>query len=91
MEEALEFIRKWWPDAADKVISAIKAEKPFDGTHDEFLSYCTACGGDWGQMLLTGIKALWPKVYDAIPEHMGVMAFPCLCDTLSLLGVHWVD
>lgn len=88
MDEALDFIRKWWPEAAERVISACAAEKPFNGTQSEFLSHCTACGGNWGGMLLTGIKALFPRVYDAIPDNMGSQAFGCLCDTLVLLGVH---
>lgn len=90
-DEALDFIRKWWPNDAEKVISACAAEQSFNGTQDEFLRHCTACGGNWGGMLLTGVRALWPKVYEAIPEHMGVMAFECLCNTLVLLGVHGVD
>ena len=90
-EEALAFVRQWWPDDAEKVISACDAEQPFDGTQDDFLSHCTACGGNWGGMLLTGIKALWPKVYEAIPDNMGTMAFGCLCNTLVLLGVRGVD
>ena len=86
-EEALEFIRQWWPDTADSVISACSAEQPFGGTTDDFLSHCIACGGDWGALLLSGIKALWPKVWDAIPGNMGVMGFGCICHTLVLLGV----
>ena len=91
MDEAMEFIRKWWPEDAENVISACANEQPFNGTQDEFLNHCTACGGNWGGMLLTGIKELWPKVYEAIPNNMGTMAFGCLCDTLVLLGVRCTD
>lgn len=53
----------------------------------DFMKLCTACGGDWGQMLLTGIKALWPEVYDAIPDDMGVNAFVAILNVLVLCGV----
>lgn len=53
----------------------------------EFLKHCTACGGDWGQMLLTGIRALSKEVYDAIPNDMGVQPFITLCQVLILMGI----
>jgi len=37
-------------------------------TFETFLSNCTACGGNWTQMFLTGIKACWPSIYDAMPD-----------------------
>ena len=46
-----------------------------------------ACGGDWGAMLLTGIKRLFPQVWDAIPNEMGVYAFIVLLNVLILRGV----
>lgn len=41
------------------------AERKVDMTQEEFLQKCTACGGDWGAMLLTGIKAVFPEYYDS--------------------------
>ena len=38
-------------------------------------------------MLLTGIRELWPAVYDAIPDDMGCFAFECIADILILCGV----
>lgn len=38
-------------------------------------------------MILTGIKALYPEVWNAIPEKMGSQAFACLCYVLQLLDV----
>lgn len=53
----------------------------------DFLSYCSPCGGDWGQMVLTGIKELYPTIYNMIPEDMGVFAFDCLVELLNILNI----
>ena len=53
----------------------------------DFLNECSCCGGNWGGMLLTGIHELYPEVWDAIPDKMGVFAFRDICATLILLGV----
>ena len=76
-----------WGETGKAVIVACPHEKPFNDTFKNFLSHCTACGGNWGGMILTGIKELYPKVYDAIPDDMGLYAFKCICSTLLLLGV----
>ena len=55
---------------------------------DEFLSFCTPCGGDWGAMLLTGIKELYPTIWELIPDNMGIFAFAVLSDLLELLGYY---
>ena len=33
----------------------------------DFLSGCTACGGAWTAMLFTGMRRLFPEVYDEVP------------------------
>lgn len=76
-----------WGERGKEVISACYYENPFNGNFDKFLDNCTACGGNLGGMILTGIQKLYPKVYDLIPEDMGVFAFGCLCSVLVLLGV----
>lgn len=53
----------------------------------EFLDHCVACGGNWGGMLLTGIKELFPTVWELIPEDMGRQSYSCLCCVLMLCGV----
>lgn len=53
----------------------------------EFLNNCVCCGGNWGGMLLSGIGKLYPDVWNAIPDDMGVDAFFTICYTLQLLGV----
>jgi hypothetical protein len=40
-------------------------------------------------MLLTGIKRLYPKVWDAIPEDMGHNAWSCIIATLNLLKINF--
>lgn len=38
-------------------------------TFDEFLERCTLCGGNWTAMLMTGIQAVAPKVYEEMPDR----------------------
>lgn len=38
-------------------------------TLKEFLNNCTACGGNWTQMIMTGIKAVAPTVYEEMPDR----------------------
>lgn len=56
-------------------------------TYDEFMKHCTACGGNWGGMLLTGIKELYPIVWKMIPDDMGIFAWTAICDTLAVLNI----
>lgn len=37
-------------------------------TFNEFMSKCTACGGNWTAMILSGIKAVAPAVYAEMPD-----------------------
>lgn len=89
--DAQETLVKYWGEAGKRVIAASVHERPFNNTFDKFLSLCDACGGNWGGMLLTGIKDLFPQVYEAIPDYMGNRAFVCLCDVLILCGVDTVN
>lgn len=34
----------------------------------ELIGKATACGGNWTRMLITGIKACAPELYDALPD-----------------------
>lgn len=84
-----EYIVANWGEDGVKVVELISA-KYASRPHmelDEFLNHCTACGGNWGGMLLTGIKELFPDVWELIPEHMGAFAFSVIGDVLMLLNV----
>ena len=81
---ARDFVAELW---GNTVIAVIDHQHTTPMTMPEFLDHCTACGGNWGAMLLTGIKTLYPAVYDAIPDDMGHFAWRCLCDTLELLQI----
>lgn len=64
----------------------------YKATHEpmeikQFLNHCTACGGDWGAMLLTGIREIAPAVWNAIPDDMGLYAFCGICETLNCMGI----
>lgn len=91
-KERIDFIRKCWgKEAVDNIVTAIVVDYPQTMTMDEFLAYCTTdCGGKC-DILLTGIKKLWPHVWDAIPKDMGAYAWPCLCDTIALCGIQSED
>ena len=76
-----------WGDDGQRVIDEAVKVNPFNGNSKKFLDHCTACGGNWGGMLLTGIHALYPAVWNAIPDDMGVFAWACICSVLILCGV----
>lgn len=85
--EARNNILEEWGYDGKKVIKACENVEPFRDTFSAFLKHCAVCGGNWGGMLLTGIKELFPAVYEAIPEKMGSRAFALLCYILQLCGV----
>lgn len=79
-----DYISAIW---GNNVLVAIDNQTITPMTMDDFLKHCTACGGNWGGMLLTGLNELYPEVYDAIPDNMGHFAWNGICTTLKLLGV----
>lgn len=84
-----EYVVANWGDAGIKIIELIST-KYANNPHmalDEFLDHCIACGGNWGGMLLSGIKELFPDVWELIPEDMGMFAFTVICEVLNLLNV----
>ena len=94
IKEAQDILIKYWGEDGKRVIEAIFNLKDGDDilhcgmSMREFLQSCTACGGNWGGMLLSGIKRLFPTVWNAIPNDMGAHAWSCICYTLMLLGVN---
>lgn len=77
-----------WGEAGKEIIVACIYEKPFNDSFSTFLKHCTACGGNWGGMLLTGLHELYPNIYELIPNDMGAKAWVCICNLLILLGVY---
>ena len=93
IEEAKDTLIERWGANGVTVINAAKREKK-EMTFDEFLKDCTPCGGNWGGLLLSGIRKLFPRVYDAIPEQMAIdgnLAFALLIDTLILCGIRFPE
>ena len=80
-----EFILMHW---GNSVLDAIDAQTAEEMSMREFLNHCTAMGGNWGGMLLSGIRKLYPEVWEAIPDDMGIYNWQCLCATIRLLNVH---
>lgn len=87
IKKAMDTLVEHWGEDGEKVIEEC-FRTPLKMDLDEYIhNECIACGGDWGAMLLSGIKRLRKNVWDAIPNHMGAYAFICIIETLSLLGI----
>ena len=45
---------------------------------NSFLDHCTMCGGNWAAMFMSGIKEVFPDVWEALPnddiEGFAIMA-----------------
>lgn len=86
--EISDILHEYWGKNADLVMINAEIEKKYI-LFDEFLDHCVACGGNWGGMLLSGMKELYPKTWEAIPDDMGVNAWLCICMILELLDVDY--
>lgn len=87
-EARLAILKNWGEEDGGKVINAwVRLPHLHEMLATEFLQHCTACGGNWNKMFLSGIKELWTTVWDAIPEDMGEHAFDTICAVLVLCGV----
>lgn len=76
-----------WGEDGKKVIEACFNANATKMTNNEFLDHCSACGGNWGGMFLSGIKRLYPNVWDAIPNNMGSHAIICIFSVMTLLKI----
>lgn len=82
--EAFQIVtERWGVEVAAEVLLTNKRAMLFE----DFLKHCIACGGNIGGMLLTGVRELYPDVYDLIPEYMGTKAFETIIKLLICLGV----
>lgn len=77
---------RWGEEVAREVLLAQKTYLPLD---DYLNKYCKTCGGNWGGWFLSGVKELWPLVWDAIPENMGENCFETIMHLLACLGIWW--
>lgn len=87
IEEAKRTLVENWGDQGKEVVALCFKARKFDGDTKAWLKFCAACGGNWGGMFLSGVRSLYPEVWDAIPEDMGVFAFGNILNVLILLGV----
>lgn len=86
--EAQEKLVQHWGEDGKRVIEKCHKVNPYNKLFEVFIrEECSCCGGDWGAMILTGIRRLYPDVYDAIPNHMGMYAFILLCYICLLCGI----
>ena len=82
-----EFLIANWKENGVAIIMYIDILNPEPMTLKNFLTHCTACGGNWGGMFLTGIEKLYPTVWNLIPDDMGMFAFECISIVLKLLNI----
>lgn len=82
-----EYIIAVWGKHGEKVVVEIDLVSKQPITMSDFLNYCTACGGNWGGMLLSGIRTLYPTVWDVIPDDMGIFAWEAICAVCRLLNI----
>ena len=87
MKEKQEFIVENWKEDGKKVIETIWKQEKRKMKVNEFLDNCSCCGGNWAGMLLTGIKRLYPEVYNAIPNSLGKYAFILIVNVIELLEI----
>ena len=83
-----DFLTAVWKGDGVKVLEAIDSITITPMTMKNFLDHCTLCGGNWGGMLLTGIRKLYPAVWEAIPDDMGVYAWSAICTVCTLLNIN---
>lgn len=86
--EAIQQVKENW---GDNVLAVVCLVNKTPMTFKEFLTHCTACGGNWGGMLLSGVHELYPEVWDIIPDDMGWNPFNTICALLVLLGVDFSE
>ena len=86
-KELREYLIEEWGEAGERVLAEVAKVDKVEMSMDEFLDHCYACGGNWGGMLLSGIKEFWPQIWEAIPERMGHRAWICLNILIKLCGV----
>lgn len=94
MQEHIDFIIEHWGDAGKNVVAACKRVSPFGGSMEDFFDHCTGWGGRQTDVLLTGIRELFPEVFNVIPGNMDTqtlrglsMNTECLFSVLHLCGV----
>ncbi len=81
---------KQWGESGRKIIKACATTDSLDMKANQFLDHCLTCGGNWGAMLLSGIRELRPEIWRLIPDDMGVNGFEAyhnICCVLMLCGV----
>lgn len=82
-----DFLEAVWENDGTKVLAAIDTITTTPMTMKEFLDHCITCGGDWGNMLLSGIRKLYPTVWEAVPDDMGIYAWGAICTLCTLLNI----
>ena len=81
-------VEQWGEEIA--VAAIVAPNKQAIGLREYLKTYCTMCGGNWGAWFLTGIKELFPQIYEMIPDTMGPdgnTAFGTIFALITILGI----
>ena len=77
-----------WRESGERVAEAAARAKSYNDSFEKFWREdCNSRGGSIEQIMLSGIRALWPEVYAAMPEDLGLFAYARICSVLVLCGV----
>ena len=76
-----------WGEDGKKVIAECAKINPFNGEMSAFLEHCVRRGSNWSNIFLSGIKKLYPNVWAAVPDNMGVYAWNEIGNLLILCGI----
>lgn len=81
-----KLVDAWGDDGKAVVVYVVENGLVQKGkTFDDFCKLCTACGGNWGAMLLTGIRSISKELYDLIPDEMGIDGMDAFSNLLTLI------
>ena len=72
LRDAQNQVIQAWDEDGKRIVELCVTLPSLDMTTRDFLDHCTAYGGNWGGMFLSGLHRLRPEVYDLIPDNMGV-------------------
>lgn len=56
-------------------------------TGTEFMNNCTACGGNWTAMLMSGLKKSFPEYYNKLEDRE--YTFDEIYEMTTKCGVNW--
>lgn len=85
--DAMHTLKVSWGETGKELAVKCLNEPKLGYNLKEFLNYYCPCEGIGPELLLNGIQALYPDIWEEIPKDMGCFAFSALYSMLILLGI----